>query len=431
MFDLRGRRAAAGPPDRLLSRPDFRRFFLGQGVSLFGSALAPVALAFAVLDATGGNTTDLGIVLAAHMVPLLLFLLVGGAVADRFPRRAVLVWANLGSGLTQGAVAVILLAHGRLSHGSVLAAVTALELLNGVLAAFTSPALRGFVPELVDKHQIQRANASLGSVRSAAKILGPSLSGILVVSVGGGPAIAVDAATYLFAALCLARLSKPGTMPRAAPSRAVLRDIRDGWRMFAAIRWVWIVSAGFCVTNLVNTGTWQILAPDLTMRLSDAATWGFILSARGAGMLLMSTLMARVRTRHLLALGQWMSALSALPLLALGARLSAPCLIIAGFVAGLGSAAAQITWDTSLQEHVPAHALSRVASFDDLLSYAAIPIGQLCVGPLATAFGGFRVVATAGVIYAFVAVLPLAFPPVRQLVHAQALGEEEPAAVPV
>lgn len=412
--------------DRLLLRPDFRRFFLGQGVSLFGSALAPVALAFAVLDATDGDTTDLGVVLAAHMIPLLAFLLVGGAVADRFARRTVLVWANLGSGLTQGAVAFILL-----THSFSLIAVTVLELLNGVLAAFTTPALRGFVPELVEKHQIQRANALLGSVRNAAKILGPSLSGILVVAVGGGPAIAVDAATYLFAALCLGRLSRSGARPEALSSSAVFRDIRAGWHVFASIRWVWIVSAVFCAMNLVNTGTWQILAPELTLRLSNAATWGFVLSARGVGMLLMSTLMVRIRARHLLALGQAMSALSAIPLLALGARLPAPWLIAAAFVAGLGSAAAQITWDTSLQEHVPPHALSRVASFDDLLSYVAIPLGQLSVGPLATAFGGFRVVAGAGAMYAFIALLPLAFQPVRRLTRAQPAAADPAAEDPL
>jgi len=118
----------------------FRWFLTGRAVSLLGSSLAPVALAFAVLDASG-RASDLGVVAAAHMVPLLGFLLVGGAVSDRFPPRTVLVVANLGSGLTQGAVAVVLLT-GRYS----LLVVASLELANVVLAAFTTPALRGVVP---------------------------------------------------------------------------------------------------------------------------------------------------------------------------------------------------------------------------------------------------------------------------------------------
>lgn len=402
----------ARPPHRLLRRPDFRAFFTGQTVSLLGTSMSPVALAFAVLNASHDKAGDLGIVLTAHMIPMLVFLLVGGATADRFARRTVLVWANLGSGLTQGAVAALLLT-GRYS----LVVVALLELLNGVLAAFTTPALRGFVPELVERHQIQQANALLSSMRNAMKIFGPSLSGVLVVAIGSGPAIAFDAATYLFAAVCLRMLSLTSHSKKAKKEANILADIRDGWRQFLGFRWVWTVSATFCLMNMVQTGTWQILGPELTRKTSGAAAWGFVLSARGAGLLVMSTLLTRLAVRHFLALGQLMSVLIAIPLLVLGAGLHAPYLIAAAFVAGLGSAVASVSWDTSLQEHVPPTALSRVCSFDDLLSYAAIPVGQLSVGPLASAFGGFRVATVAGIIYVAAAFFPLAFRSVRLLPH--------------
>ena len=420
----------------LLHRRGFRFFFTGQTVSLLGTAMSPVALAFAVLDASHDKAGDLGVVLTAHMIPMLVFLLIGGATADRFARRTVLVWANLGSGLTQGAVAALLLT----GHYSLIL-VALLELLNGVLAAFTTPALRGFVPELVERHQIQQANALLSSMRNATKIFGPSLSGVLVVAIGSGPAIAFDAATYLFAAICLRQLSStsPPTAisgptvasqpiatnavkPPTPPKTAILTDIGEGWRQFRGFRWVWTVSATFCLMNLVQTGTWQILGPDLTKRTSGAAAWGFVLSARGVGLLLMSTLLTRLTIRHFLAAGQLMSVLIAVPLLVLGAGLHAPYLIAAAFIAGLGSAVASVSWDTSLQEHVPPQALSRVCSFDDLLSYAAIPVGQISVGPLASAFGGFRVATVAGVIYVGAAFFPLAFKPVRQLTHTVQAG---------
>ena len=401
------------PPHRILLRRDFRWFFTGQTVSLLGTAMSPVALAFAVLDSSHGRAGDLGVVLTAHMIPMLAFLLVGGATADRFARRTVLVWANLGSGLTQGAVAALLLT-GRYS----LILVALLELLNGVLAAFTTPALRGFVPELVERHQIQQANALLGSVRNATKIFGPSLSGVLVVAIGGGPAIAFDAATYLFAAGCLRLLSRTSRPKQSAKQSGILADIGEGWRQFTGLRWVWTVSAAFCLMNLVQTGTWQILGPELTERtehVSGAAAWGLVLSARGAGLLVMSTLLTRLTVRHFLAVGQVMSVLIAIPLLVLGAGLHVPYLIAAAFLAGLGSAVAGVSWDTSLQRHVPPSALSRVCSFDDLLSYAAIPVGQLSVGPLASAFGGFRVATVAGFIYVAAALFPLAFKSVRRL----------------
>ncbi|WP_441248264.1 MFS transporter [Kitasatospora sp. McL0602] len=397
----------------LLRQTHFRWFFAGRLVSLLGSSMAPVALAFAVLDSAPGSG-DLGVILAARMLPLLVFLLLGGATADRLPRRTVLVAANLGSALTQGGVAVLLLTD-RYS----LLPVAALELLSGVVAAFTTPALRGVVPQLVDRTLLQQANAALGSANSATKVLGPSLSGVLVVAVGGGTAIAFDALTYLLAAGCLARLPLISAAPKRQSS-TVLRDIRDGWTEFRRLPWVWTVTGAFCLMNLVQTGTWQILGPTLTRQLSSEAVWGFVLSARGAGLLLMSVLMYRLAVRHLLRLGQLASALGALPLLALGARLHAPWLTGAAFVAGLGSAVSGISWETSLQEHVPAHALSRVSSYDDLLSYLAIPIGQLSVGPLTQTFGGFRVTATAGILYAAAALAPLASTAVRRLPHARA-----------
>jgi MFS family permease len=393
------------------ARVNFRWFVAGRLVSLLGSSMAPVALAFAVLDASR-HAGDLGIVLAARMVPNLVFLLVGGAVADRFSRRTVLVLANLGAASTQGAVAAILLTH----HYS-LAAVAVLEFANGVLDAFTMPALRGVVPELVDKSRLRQANSLLSSTRNATRILGPSVSGLLVVTAGSGWAIAFDALTFLLAAGCLARLRLAATVPHQ--SSTVLADIRDGWTIFRGIRWVWIVSGTFCVLNMIQTGTWQILGPELTRRVSGAATWGFVLSARGVGLLLMSVVMYRLAVRHFLRLGQVSVTLVALPLLALGLHRGAPWLVVSGFVAGLGSSIAGIAWDTSIQEHVPPHALSRVASYDDLLSYVAIPIGQLAVGPLADAIGGFRLVSITGWVYIVLALAPLISREVRDLPHAR------------
>jgi len=430
-----------GAPPRTpapLSRPDFRWFFAGRLVSLLGSSMAPVALAFAILDASG-RPGDLGIVLAGRMIPLLAFLLVGGAVADRFPRRTVLLVANVGAGLTQGAVAAILLAGAY--H---LLPILILEVANGILDAFTMPALRGVVPQLVDPSRLREANSLLGSVRNATKIVGPSLSGLLVVAVGSGPAIAFDAATFLAAAVCLARLPLPPVREPAAPIRPVqpgqaspvgpgpvtaaapvrratlLADIGAGWSEFRRLPWVWVSTLSFGLMNLVQTGTWQILGPTLTKQVSGIATWGFVLSARGVGLLVTSAVMYRLVVRRLLRFGQIVCVAGGLPLIVLGLRFGATWLVAAAFVAGLAASVSGISWDTSLQEHVPAAALSRVSSYDDLLSYLVIPVGQLLVGPLAAAFGGFRVCLVAGVAYVLVAAIPLLSRQVRNLPHTPA-----------
>ncbi|MFJ9617521.1 MFS transporter [Streptomyces noursei] len=421
-------RAAASPLSRAatspLSRPAFRWFLTSQAVSLLGSAMAPVALAFAVLDGSGGRPGDLGVVLAARMLPLLAFLLVGGATADRFRRRTVLMAANLGAAGTQGTVAALLLT----GHYA-LPPVAALEVLGGVCAAFTTPALRGLVPELVGTASLRPANALLSTVRNATKVLGPSLSGLLVVAVGSGPAIACDALSYAVAAGCLTRLPGHGAAPARRPA-SVWAQVRGGWREFRRIRWAGPATLSFFVINLVQTGTWQILGPALTERAAGRAAWGLVLSARGIGLLVSGAVLYRLTVGRLLALGQAASALGAVPLLVLGARLGAPWLIAAGFAAGLGVCVTGIAWDTSLQEHVPAHALSRVAACADLLAYAAIPLGQLCVGPLARAYGGSRVVAVAGAVSALAAVAPLASGAVRGLRHAPPSGDAAGPAPP-
>ncbi|HZX01799.1 MFS transporter [Kribbella sp.] len=388
-----------------LRRPAFRYFAGGRLVSLLGGSMAPVALAFAVLEASG-DPTQLGVVLTARMVPMLCFVLLGGAVADRFPRRAVLVAAHLGGACAQGAVAVLLI-----THNYNLPAVCALSAAGGVLDAFTSPALRGLVADLVEKDQLRQANALLSSIRNATKIVGPAVAGVLVATLGSGPTIAVDAVSYLLAALLLGRLRVAAPMTvRTGP---VLSDVRRGWREFSSIRWVWAVTLSSAVMNLAQTGVWQVLGPPLT----GEKLWGFTLSARGVGLLVMSALMYRLVLRHLLRTGQLLSALGALPLVALGLGAGPVWVLTAAFAAGVGFSISGISWDTSLQEHVARGVLSRLASIDDLLSFIAIPAGTLAAGPLADHFGARPVTLAAAIVYGAAAWGSLLFKDVRTLPH--------------
>ncbi|MFF0344894.1 MFS transporter [Kribbella sp. NPDC004875] len=392
-----------------LQQPAFRRFLAGQLVTLLGSSMAPVALAFAVLDASG-NPTDLGIVLAARMVPMVCFVLIGGAVADRLPRRTVLVAATAGSALTQGAVAATLI-----THNYQLLLIGALSAANGVLDAFMSPALRGLLPELVERADLRKANALLSSVRNATKIVGPALAGILVAAAGSGATIAIDAVSYLLAAMLLGSLRV--SAPVAPRTSTVLTDLRQGWREFRGIRWVWAVTLSSALMNLAQTGVWQVLGPPITRELGGEQTWGFVLSTRGVGLLVMSALMYRLVVRRLLRTGQLLSALGALPLFALGLGLHPAWLLVTAFAAGVGFSVSGVSWDTSLHEHIDRGVLSRISSIDDLLSFIAIPVGVLSAGPLADRFGAQSVTLTAAVVYLLAAWSSPVFKEVRDLPH--------------
>lgn len=370
-------------------------------MSLLGSAMSPVALALAVLDASG-RPGDLGIVLAAQIVPHLALLLVGGAVADRYSRRTVLVGADLGAGVTQGAVAAVLITG---QYDLVL--IACLELVNGTLDAVSTPALRGIVPDLVAPDDLQRANALLASIKNGTRILGPVVAGLLVAGVGGGWAIAIDALSYLAAAGFLVRLPTSTVTTRRGHLRT---DLRDGWREFRGTSWVWIMTLACGLINMVNVGAWQVLGPQLTGEL-----WGALLSVRAVGLLVTSVVMYRVTLRYPLRAGLTAGSFGGLALIALGTGAGIPVLLASALVAGMGFTALSIAWETALQRHVPRDVLARVSSYSDLLSYVTIPASQLLIGPVAAHWGAAPVAFWCGIAFAVAALTPLAARSVRDV----------------
>jgi hypothetical protein len=266
---------------------------------------------------------------------------------------------------------------------------------------------------------LQRANSLLASSQNAAKVLGPTVGGLLVVGIGGGWAIALDAVSFLVAVVFFSRLPLPARLPGGtgqdgtASKRRMLADIGEGWREFRAIPWVVAMAVSFCFLNLVNVGPWQILGPTLTREHGSEAVWGVVLSVRAIGLLAMSAVMYRLTLRRPLRDASLLGLAGALPLLALGLGFAAPWLAACAFVGALGFTAKGVAWDTALQISVPRHALSRIASIDDLLSYAAIPVGELLTGPAAAHYGARTVAFCCGIGYLVATAAPLAVRSVR------------------
>lgn len=386
------------PVSRLL-KGRFGWFFAGRTVDLAGSSMTTVALALAVLQASG-RASDLGIVLAANMTPTLVLLLVGGAIADRVSRRTVLIASNLASATTMGAMAASLIG----GHFD-LAVVAALSLANGAVSAFTSPALRGIIPELVEHQDLQRANALLASTQNTVRILAPTLASILVATAGGGWALAVDATTYVLAALAFTRV--PGASRPPATSQPLWRDVVEGWSIFRSMRWVVLMTISFALINAFNVGPWNVLGPMVVSQHSGPLGWGIVQSVRALGLLVMSVLAVKVVLRHPLRDGRIWGTLAGLPLLAIGLSGQAWVVAVAAFIGGLGFTMAAITWETALQTSVPKQALSRVSAYDDLLSYLAIPVSQVAAGPLAQTYGARQVSISCGIAYLAACLFPL------------------------
>lgn len=385
----------------------FRPFFFGRLVSMLGDSMGVIALSLAVLGASG-RPSDLGIVLAAQMLPRLLLLLLGGVVADRWSRRTLLIWSSLGSAVTQGVVAGILIT-GR--YDVTLIAVMAL--LNGAIDAFASPALRGIVPEVIPADQIQQANSLLSSSQSAVRIAGPTLAALISAKWGGGWAVAVDAASFVAAAAWLARV--PLSRSATPAQGSLLGDARQGWTILRSLPWAMTMITSFAALNLVNVGPWNILGADITSHDHGQTAWGLTLSVRAIGLLVAGIVMYKLTFRRPLLAGRIAGIVIGLPLICMGLRAPLFVTLVAVVVAGLGFTCAAITWETTLQTHVPQDSLSRVAAYDDLLSLAAIPLGQIAVGPLASHFGSHVVALVSGIALCIAASAPALSRSVRDL----------------
>jgi MFS family permease len=380
--------------------------------------MAPVALTFAVLELTDDSATALGQVLAANSIPMVVFLLVGGVVADRFSRSTVLYVSHLLSALTQGTVATLIL-----TGTAELWMVIVLEALNGTVLAFTFPAMFGVVPQIVPRGYLQQANAMLSFSRSGLAIIGPTIAALLVVTVGAGWALAVDAATWLVAAGCMARVGIPArAKTEEEPAPSTLRDLREGWAAFTEHTWLWLIVVAFGVVNMIHAGAWFTLAPAVAKRTIGIDGWGYVLSAEAFGLLAMTLVFLRVRLRFPLRAGMLGTAVFALPVLIMGTEPQLLLLVVAAFLAGCGFETFGIGWNVAVQEHVDERVLSRVSSYDALGSFLAIPLGQLTFGPLGAAFGSGPVLVGAAAVYAVVALGTLLSPSVRNLQRVDAPG---------
>ncbi|SCE78252.1 Predicted arabinose efflux permease, MFS family [Micromonospora haikouensis] len=403
----------------------FRWLAAGRMVNMLGNGVAPIALAFAVLDLTG-SVRDLGLVVGVRSLMTVLFVLFGGVVADRIPRRLVLVGSNVLGAATQAAVAAVVL-----TGTATIPLLLALGAANGVVSALAQPASAAATPQTVPPELLQQANALIRLGINAGSIGGAAAGGLLVAAVGPGWGLAVDAATFAVAALAFAGVRVAA--PKARSSRTgVVADLRVGWTEFTARTWVWAVVLGFMVLNACLAGGVNVLGPAVADSTVGRSGWGVVLAAQTVGMVLGGLIALRIRVRRLLLLG--VACMFAESLLLLGLALAPTILVLVAAALAVGIAVEQFTvaWDTSIAQHIPADRLARVYSYDMLGSWIAMPLGQVTVGPLAATIGardtllalaGLVVLAVGGMLASRDVRRLRALPPGRAAEEARPAGE--------
>jgi MFS family permease len=396
----------------------FRLFFFGQGISAVGDRIVAVALAFAVLDLTG-SVKDLGLVLAAQTVPLVLFLLLGGVWSDRLPRRAVMLASDLVRAGAQGASALLLV-----SGNAHVWQLVILQAVYGGAEAFFKPAAQALLPETVAAADLQQANALIAVSGNVANVGGPALAGVLVATLGAGWGLAIDAGSFLASAAYLSLMRVEAVIP--AVRTGTLSELRAGWRAFRSRTWLWVSALEFMGANAFAFSPYLVLGPEIARTsLGGPGAWAAISTATGIGAILGGAVGLRWNPRYPLRAMFVASLIGTSPLLVLLAAVAPlPALLAAAVLSGMAISFFNLVWFAVVQRRIPGEELSRVSSWDALGSYAITPIGLAAAGPIGAALGFSTTLYAAATMGLLGTVAVLAVPSVRNLKY-DASGDEQ------
>ncbi|MFJ2900418.1 MFS transporter [Streptomyces sp. NPDC087218] len=372
--------AASSTPSGRSTR-NYRLLTAAAVITGLGTHGALIAAAFAVLQA-GGDGGDVGLVAAARAVPLVLFLLVGGAIADRLPRHRVMVASNALNCLSQAVFAWLVL-----TGDPQLWQMMLLTALCGTGQAFFNPAAEGMLMSSISHEQASRAFALFRMATQGATIGGAALGGAMIAAMDPGWVLAVDAAAFAAAGALRAFLDV-SHIPSRAPGGGLLADMRDGWQEFVGRPWLWSIVAQFSVVVAAVGAAESVYGPLVARdELGGARPWGFALAAFGAGTLGGALLMTRWKPRRMLLAGTLCVFPLALPPAGLAVPLPAVWLCLVMFVSGVAIEVFGVAWMTAMHQEIPEEKLSRVSAYDWFGSVAMMPLATALAGPVESLVG--------------------------------------------
>jgi MFS family permease len=414
----RGRRAPRRVPAvlRPLRQRDFRLLWTGMAVSLVGSGLWLVALAWQVIE-LGGGPAQLSLVTALYGVGVLAFVLIGGVAADRLPQRLIMICSDM-------VRAAVLLALGALSLTGTLEVwhLAAGSLLLGAGEAFFIPSYTALLPRLLPEEEILAANGLEGTLRPLAQqAAGPALGGVAVAALSPGAAILAGGPTYLVSAVCLLAMNvRPakGSSPPASDSGAegaasVFADLHESLRYVRETSWLWASILFALALVLLIMGPLEVLLPFAVRdNLGGGADdYGLALAAFGIGGAVGALAVSSGRMpRRYLTVMLLMWGCGALPFGIVGLANSLWAVCVALFVVGAAFSAGLVIWGTLLQRRVPEGLRGRVSSLDFFVSLALMPVSMAIAGPAGASFGVAEVFLVSGIIPVFLATAAILIP---------------------
>ncbi len=390
---------------------DFRLLFGGQVVSLVGDAAFVTALGWRTFSLSGSRA--LGAVLVCQSIAVLASVLLGGALADRFSRRLMMIVSDGIRFVAVGGLALVD-ASGHLTVGWIAVFAIVVGLGDGLFY----PAFGGMVPLVVDRPMIASANSVIGIARWGSILLGPALAGLLYAPAGSAAVFAVDAATFVVSAT-LVWQTRPRLVEQVeGENESTLSGIVSGARYVRAVPWLWVTIGLFALVLMLQFAPQQVLLPKMVDEQwgRGVGAYALLTTLLGVGTVAGTIVFGHVQPRRRRGVVCYAAFVVNSVLLAAFAlspwyELAGALAMARGVCIGFGVA----VWETMLMELVPGHLLSRVVSLDYFGSFGLMPVG-LALSALVSGVAPPDVLIAAGAaISAVLIALPLTRPWLRAL----------------
>ncbi|HEV2325342.1 MAG TPA: MFS transporter [Terracidiphilus sp.] len=399
---------------RALRHRNFRLFFGGQSISLIGTWMTRIATSWLVYRLTG-SALLLGTVSFMGQIPTFLLSPLAGVWVDRLNRRQVLVWTQALSMVQSLALAAL-----TLSHRITIPWILGLAAMQGLINAFDMPGRQAFMIQMVeDRNDLGNAIAINSSMVNMARLVGPSLAGLVIAASSEGWCFLIDGISYIAVIVSLLMM-RIHVAPAKRKITSTLTEFKDGWAYVSGFLPVRTILLLFCVVSLMGM-PFVVLMPIFAARVLHGGphTLGFLMGAVGVGALVSAiSLAARKSVRGLIRMIPIAAAVFGLGLIGFGLSHTFWLSMLMALVAGMGMMQGMAASNTIIQTLVPEDKRGRVMSYYTMAFVGMAPFGSLLAGGMASALGAPAAV----IIYGAVVILGAAwfasrYPAVREVVR--------------
>lgn len=362
--------------------PTLRKLVAARFISNIGNGLGPIAIPFGVLALPNTDARSLSIVFLTSMLSLSGFMLIGGVIGDKFPRAQLVGGADILLGL-------IVLANGisLITGNGALWIFIVVGFLSGFLNAIWYPSMGALTSDLADEKILQESNSAIGLSSNLALIIGSSIGGIIVATVGPGWAIAIDGLSFIFAGGIVFSLRK--FTPVAKPSsESTLKEIKSGWKEFTSHKWIVAIVLASTFMFAGERSIYSIIGPIVAKEeLGGPKPWSLILTCMALGSVFGVVIAGKFKPKYPIRIALLAQFPTVIWSLALGNSKSIILIAISGFLFGIALDLFYVLWITTIQQHVAKESMSKVMAYDAWGATAMAPLIMGVAGPIVEEFG--------------------------------------------